>query len=221
MVSPIPRHRVCRSSTTGINFPAFIFCCRSHSKYLTQLTQGEKRWMSNPCDLSTAESRLLSWYAVSFTIWSLLNGRCYWAGAILSSRVSYSIPSSHTISSLTVMWISFGNASRVDYGTGHETMFVCFLLCLEAIGLLNKSDHRVIVTHVFSKYISIVRMLQIKYWCVWNSLISFVELFSGCATGLSQLALGVHGGLMTTVFSHFTGKCCATRKCVTSCFFIH
>mmetsp|Transcript_12736 Transcript_12736/g.49649 ORF Transcript_12736/g.49649 Transcript_12736/m.49649 type:complete len:177 (-) Transcript_12736:2951-3481(-) len=43
-------------------------------------------------------------------------------------------------------------------------MFVCFLLCLEAIGLLNKSDHGVIVTRVFSKYVSIVRMLQTKYW---------------------------------------------------------
>lgn len=55
-------------------------------------------------------------------------------------------------------------------------MFVCFLLCLEAIGLLNKSDHGVIVTRVFSKYVSIVRMLQTKYWCVWNSLISFVGI---------------------------------------------
>ena len=176
MVSPIPHQRICRSSTTGTKFPAFILSCRSHSKYPTQLTQGEKRWTFNLCNLSTAESRLMLWYAVSFTIWSLLNGRCYWAGAILSSRVSYSIPSSHTISSLTVKWTSFGNASRVDYGTGHETMFVCFLLCLEAIGLLNKSDHGVIVTRVFSKYVSIVRMLQTKYWCVWNSLISFVGI---------------------------------------------
>jgi len=58
----------------------------------------------------------------------------------------------------------FGNALRVDYGTGHETMFVCFLLCLEAVGLVGKSDHRIIVTRVFAKYISIVRLLQTKYW---------------------------------------------------------
>mmetsp|Transcript_12735 Transcript_12735/g.49642 ORF Transcript_12735/g.49642 Transcript_12735/m.49642 type:complete len:317 (-) Transcript_12735:3037-3987(-) len=77
------------------------------------------------------------------------------------------LPNSHkaAVAELAPYFLQgFGNASRVDYGTGHETMFVCFLLCLEAIGLLNKSDHGVIVTRVFSKYVSIVRMLQTKYW---------------------------------------------------------
>ncbi len=29
---------------------------------------------------------------------------------------------------------SFGNAVRLDYGTGHETTFVAFLYCLAATG---------------------------------------------------------------------------------------
>ena len=30
---------------------------------------------------------------------------------------------------------SFGDATRIDYGTGHECNFVCFLMVLEHIGL--------------------------------------------------------------------------------------
>ena len=29
---------------------------------------------------------------------------------------------------------SFGNETRLDYGTGHETTFVAYLYCLAAIG---------------------------------------------------------------------------------------
>ena len=81
-------------------------------------------------------------------------------------------------------------------------MFVCFLLCLEAVGLVGKSDHRIIVTRVFAKYISIVRLLQtIVLVCVDHSLLS--RIFYLRATGLSQLAHGVHGDLDDYCFLPF------------------
>jgi len=59
---------------------------------------------------------------------------------------------------------SFGNPTRVDYGTGHEAMFVCFLLCLEEIGLVRNEEHKTLVCRVFTKYMSLVRTLQTLYW---------------------------------------------------------
>ena len=37
---------------------------------------------------------------------------------------------------------SFGNATRIDYGTGHENMFVAFLTCLNELGLILQEDHK-------------------------------------------------------------------------------
>ena len=93
-------------------------------------------------------------------------------------------------------------------------MFVCFLLCLEAIGLLNKSDHGVIVTRVFSKYVSIVRMLQTKYWCVWNSLISFVGIIFRMCNRLEPAGSRGAWGLDDYCFLPFYWYCCATRNCL-------
>jgi len=58
---------------------------------------------------------------------------------------------------------SFGNATRIDYGTGHENFFVAFLLCLSQIGVVGVADHEAIVTRVFSKYVSVTRRLQTLY----------------------------------------------------------
>ena len=34
---------------------------------------------------------------------------------------------------------SFGNATRIDYGTGHETNFMTWLYCLSRIGVFEVS----------------------------------------------------------------------------------
>ena len=38
---------------------------------------------------------------------------------------------------------SFGNATRIDYGTGHETTFIAFLVCLAVLGLVKEKDYQV------------------------------------------------------------------------------
>ena len=58
----------------------------------------------------------------------------------------------------------FGNATRIDYGTGHETHFACFLLCLTKLGVLNESDFPAVVNRVFRQYLRLVRRLQVTYW---------------------------------------------------------
>lgn len=58
---------------------------------------------------------------------------------------------------------SFGNASRIDYGTGHETNFVAFLYCLARLGLVREEDYQAIVLRVFVKYLDLMRKLQTVY----------------------------------------------------------
>lgn len=57
----------------------------------------------------------------------------------------------------------FGNATRIDYGSGHELSFVMWLLCLCKIGFLEPSDSAAIVLLVFEKYIALCHQLQRVY----------------------------------------------------------
>ncbi|CAM6116890.1 unnamed protein product [Calypogeia fissa] len=59
---------------------------------------------------------------------------------------------------------SFGNATRIDYGTGHEVNFAAFLLCLVRLGLVKQDDYQAIVIRVFVKYLDLMRKLQTTYW---------------------------------------------------------
>ncbi|KAJ7958988.1 Serine/threonine-protein phosphatase 2A activator [Quillaja saponaria] len=58
---------------------------------------------------------------------------------------------------------SFGNYSRIDYGTGHETNFAAWLYCLTRLGLIKEEDYQSIVARVFVKYLELMRKLQLVY----------------------------------------------------------
>ncbi|GJP67573.1 hypothetical protein CLOP_g24377 [Closterium sp. NIES-67] len=59
---------------------------------------------------------------------------------------------------------SFGNWTRIDFGTGHETNFAAWLMCLVRLGLLVPDDYQALVSHVFVKYLELMRKLQLTYW---------------------------------------------------------
>lgn len=58
---------------------------------------------------------------------------------------------------------SFGNETRIDYGSGHEAQFVVFLYCLEKIGLVTSRDHQGLGLVVFPAYLRVTRKLQMVY----------------------------------------------------------
>ncbi|EGO24892.1 hypothetical protein SERLADRAFT_349062 [Serpula lacrymans var. lacrymans S7.9] len=60
---------------------------------------------------------------------------------------------------------SFGSFLRMDYGTGHETSFAIFLLCLTLIRFLEPiaEEERAIVLGVFTRYIRLCWRLQDTY----------------------------------------------------------
>jgi serine/threonine-protein phosphatase 2A activator len=46
---------------------------------------------------------------------------------------------------------SFGNPTRIDYGTGHEFKFCVFLCCLMKLGVVPMTDAAALVLKVFEK----------------------------------------------------------------------
>lgn len=59
---------------------------------------------------------------------------------------------------------SFGNATRIDYGTGHETNFLAFLYCLARIGVVHEEDREALILLVFNNYLRLMRKVQVTYW---------------------------------------------------------
>ncbi|XP_066159195.1 serine/threonine-protein phosphatase 2A activator-like [Euwallacea fornicatus] len=57
----------------------------------------------------------------------------------------------------------FGNATRIDYGTGHELSFIMFLCSLYKIGYLIETDFSATACKVFVRYLNLVRKLQQTY----------------------------------------------------------
>lgn len=58
---------------------------------------------------------------------------------------------------------SFGNATRIDYGTGHELSFIMFLMCLFKIGAIERKDEVAVGLRLFHQYLNFVRKLQVTY----------------------------------------------------------
>lgn len=98
---------------------------------------------------------------------------------------------------------SFGNATRIDYGTGHELTFVMFIMGLFKIGALLKSDELAVALKVFNKYLSFVRTLQLTYkmepagrwdeiaW-IWVMIIKFNITLSATESGHSMIISSFH-----------------------------
>lgn len=58
---------------------------------------------------------------------------------------------------------SFGDPTRIDYGSGHELNFLAFLLCLNEIGYFSMEDHTAIVLKIFTYYLELCRKIQLRY----------------------------------------------------------
>jgi len=58
---------------------------------------------------------------------------------------------------------SLGNKTRIDYGTGHENCFICFLTALAQIGFFVAEDAESLALAVFWEYLRLARKLQLQY----------------------------------------------------------
>ncbi|KAL8945809.1 MAG: hypothetical protein Q9222_007700 [Ikaeria aurantiellina] len=64
----------------------------------------------------------------------------------------------------TYLHNSFGNRTRIDYGSGHELNFIIWLLCLNRLSLLPESTFPALALIVFPRYISLMRKIQSTYY---------------------------------------------------------
>ncbi|KAF3293643.1 Serine/threonine-protein phosphatase 2A activator 2 [Orbilia oligospora] len=64
----------------------------------------------------------------------------------------------------TYLLESFGNRTRIDYGSGHELNFICWLLCLHQLSHLTPTSFSSIPLHIFPTYLTIMRHIQQEYY---------------------------------------------------------
>ncbi|KAH9927906.1 Phosphotyrosyl phosphatase activator [Epithele typhae] len=77
----------------------------------------------------------------------------------------YSRPPEAAVPEISVYFTeSWGNRTRIDYGSGMELNFLCWITCLEKLGVFQKSDHSALVIKVFWRYVQVMRVLQSTYW---------------------------------------------------------
>ncbi|RDD45373.1 Serine/threonine-protein phosphatase 2A activator [Trichoplax sp. H2] len=104
---------------------------------------------------------------------SIIELKAYWKG-ITVTVVAHVLLGLHSISFIHSYFLfliyanfvleeSFGNATRIDYGSGHELSFVAFLFCLCKLEVFHESDCCSLVLQVFNRYLDVVRNLQSRY----------------------------------------------------------
>ena len=92
-----------------------------------------------------------------------------WHTTILSrlpEKVASIIPSDQQqacVEVIAYLFDSFGNTTRIDYGTGHEVNFVLFLYCFWKLGLLIEPDLAAVGLCVLPRYFTLVRKLIFTY----------------------------------------------------------
>ncbi|CAN0909979.1 Serine/threonine-protein phosphatase 2A activator [Linum grandiflorum] len=158
-------------SDSGKNFIGFVVA-------LSESIRGRK--ISDPCRLSETVSSIVSiletlaqWIEeippvqqaarygnVSYRTW---HGRLAEACDSLMLQLLPEELKSATVEIGPYFMDSFGNSSRIDYGTGHETNFAAWLYCLARLGIIMEEDYQAVVARVFVKYLDLMRKLQLVY----------------------------------------------------------
>ncbi|KAI8089396.1 uncharacterized protein BX664DRAFT_280307 [Halteromyces radiatus] len=80
-----------------------------------------------------------------------------------STLMTRSLPRSLHVAlpELNVYWMgSFGNETRIDYGSGHELSFLAWLCGLAMMDYLTSDDYPAVVLSIFTRYLELVRKVQ-------------------------------------------------------------
>lgn len=84
-------------------------------------------------------------------------------GLLLQACPTAAAPSAGALEVATYLCESFGNPTRIDYGTGHECAFLFFLCALGKAGALTPEDLPCLGLRVIPAYLRVCRALQRRY----------------------------------------------------------
>ncbi|KAK3715942.1 hypothetical protein QZH41_016507, partial [Actinostola sp. cb2023] len=83
---------------------------------------------------------------------------------------------------------SFGNRTRIDYGTGHEASFTVFLCCLFKLRVFKDNDKETIVLQIFN------RQVCFHFWNIYNySCCRYLHLMHRLQSVYRMEPAGSHG----------------------------
>ncbi len=97
---------------------------------------------------------------------------------------------------------SFGNATRIDYGTGHETTFVALLYCLVRPRCV---DRLCSPCHAPERWYAQSSSCRLSELCV-----PMTQLLCLCASAASTMLMTAHSSMMPTVRP--TQQCCCCDR---------
>lgn len=83
---------------------------------------------------------------------------------ILESSEIPDLPKEAVIELNAYLVESWGNRTRIDFGSGHELNFLSFLLCLDRLNIITKKVYPAVVLKLFLRYLEIMRRIQTLYW---------------------------------------------------------
>lgn len=110
---------------------------------------------------------------------------------ILSKELS-SVDQQNIIELTAYIVDSFGNPTRIDYGTGHEMSFCMFLCGLYKVDVLKQSDSKATVNVLFSRLNSYIHRVNCRF--VYNySVFRYLEIVRRLQLRYQMEPAGSHG----------------------------
>lgn len=135
-----------------------------HVRLLTFAPECMRSLVNAPLPASFIESALPTKVAFEASL-TLPDAERRQAEAAASGGPSTAVPAPAAVEELAAYFSeSFGNATRIDYGTGHELSFIVWLRCLDRLGVLAPADRPAVILRVFQRYLLLMRELQTTYW---------------------------------------------------------
>lgn len=115
---------------------------------------------------------------------------------LLSKEIS-SVDQQNITELTTYIIDSFGNPTRIDYGTGHELSFCMFLCGLYKVNVLKQSDSKATVNILFSRlinnHIDKSSWSLILYLCLQTNYFRYLEIVRRLQLRYQMEPAGSHG----------------------------
>lgn len=141
-----------------------ISCCGEVSPILSEVSTAFQQ-MSTWLDEIPPQKQSMRYGNTAFKVWHARMAE-FTPGLmqrLVEGRLSAEKAAIATVELTTYFSGSFGDPSRIDYGTGHELSMLAWFTCLHQLELITAADREAVVLVVFQRYLLLMRQLQSTY----------------------------------------------------------